>query len=154
MSHSFTQIYTQLIFSVKDNKRFIDAEKEAIVYNYLSELLENSGNQPLIIDGTSDHIHILLKLNPANAISDLVRNLKRQSSYYINHQLLNKPSFHWQVGYSAFSYTRSQVNAVYKFIERQKEYHQNKNFQEEYLEISEWDDNHIPKESIFKYKYQ
>ena len=154
MSDTFTQLYAHIVFSVKNQKPFITHAREKEIYHCINGIIEHNGSETLIIDGTPNHIHVLLKLNPSNAISDLVREVKRQSSYFINHHLLNKPSFRWDVGYSAFSHTRSQVNSVYKFIEKQKEYHANKNFREEYLEIASWDETSTDDELIFKYKYQ
>ena len=154
MAETFTQLYTHIIFAVRDYKSFIHQDRESEIFGILNDIVTHNGHQPLIIDGTSNHVHILIKQNPTNAISDLVRELKRQSSFYINHHLLNNPSFHWQEGYIAFSHTRSQVNAVYKYIAKQKIYHQNRDFKEEYLELMNREDDANDDETIFKYKYQ
>lgn len=154
MSETFTQIYTQLIFSVKYHKPFINEDREKVVYSYLDEQIVKHGHQLITIGGTPDHVHILLKLNPANALSDLVRDIKRQSSYHINHHVLDHPGFHWEVGYTAYSYTRSQINQVFKFIENQKKYHADKNYHEEYIDMEEMVDNDTLNENMFKYKFQ
>lgn len=154
MSETYTQLYAHIIFSVKRNKPFITPNREEEIYRCLGGIIEQNGHQSLIIDGTANHVHMLVKLSPANSISDLVREVKRQSSFYINHHLLENPSFHWQEGYTAFSHTRSQVNAVYKYIEKQKEYHSNKKFHEEYLDMECLADEETLNESIFKYKHQ
>lgn len=154
MSETYTQLYTHIIFSVKNNANIITTDREEEIYRCLSGIVEKSGHHNLIIDGTPSHVHMLIKLNPAHSISDLVREVKRQSSFYINHHLLSKKKFHWQEGYAAFTHTRSQVNVVYKYIEKQKEYHSHRNFHEEYLDLAGITDDEALNETIFKYKHQ
>lgn len=154
MAETFTQLYTHIVFAVRNYEAFIRQELEAELFGLFDEIITRNAHQTVIIGGTSNHVHILIKQNPSQAISDLVREVKRQSSYYINHQLLEHPSFHWEGGYSAFSHTRSQVNAVYKYIEKQKEYHLDRNFKEEYLEMTNCFEEENIEETIFKYKYQ
>lgn len=154
MPDTFTQLYTHIVFAVKDFQSFIDSKKEPDIYQVLDDVITKTGHKSLIIDGTENHVHILIKQNPLHAISDLVREVKRQSSYFINHHLLKVPSFHWQHGYYAFSHIRSQVNAVYKYIEKQKEYHKMNDFKEEYIEMNNLLNNDESEGNIFKYKYQ
>ncbi|MBN1927711.1 MAG: IS200/IS605 family transposase [Prolixibacteraceae bacterium] len=154
MSSTFTQLYIHIVFSVHVRKEPVVKNREAEIYQFISSLIEELGHKLLIINGTSDHVHLLIKLNPATAIADLVREIKRQSSYYINHHLLENHGFNWNEGYSAFSNTRSQVSSVYKFIEKQKEYHRRKSFKEEYLDIDNLNEADEPDDTIFKYKYQ
>ena len=154
MSETYTQLYAHIIFSVKNNAPFITPNREEEIYGCLGGIIEKNGHHTLIIDGTANHVHMLVKLNPANSISDMVREVKRQSSFFINHHILQKPKFHWQEGYTAFSHTRSQVNAVYKYIEKQKDYHAVKSFHEEYLELGEIIEEETLNETIFKYKHQ
>ena len=154
MSTTFTQLYAHIIFAVSGNKMFIDENRETEIYEFISNLVDKLGHELLIINGTSDHIHLLVKLNPALSISDLVREIKKQSSYYINHKLLKKHGFNWEGGYSAFTQPRSQVNALFKFIEKQKEYHRNVKFREEYLDLQKQIEDEVIDDTIFKYKYQ
>lgn len=153
MSTTFTQLYTHIIFAVSGKKAKITQNIEAEIYEFISNLAEKLGHKILIINGTSNHIHLLVKLNPARAISDMVREIKKQSSFYINHKLLKKSSFNWEGGYRAFTLTRSQVNALFKYIEKQKDYHRNINFREEYLDLQKINEDEEIDDSIFKYKY-
>ncbi|MDP4282257.1 MAG: transposase, partial [Bacteroidota bacterium] len=84
-----------------------------------------------------DHIHILLGLNPNMSISDLVRDIKRSSSLYINSNKLINKRFTWQDGYCAFSYGKSQIPMIYNYIENQKQHHQKTSFKKEYLSFLE-----------------
>jgi REP element-mobilizing transposase RayT len=154
MSTTFTQLYAHIVFSVQGKKSFINQTREAEIYEFITNLVDKLGHKMLIINGTSDHIHLLVKLNPALAISDLVREIKKQSSYFINHKLLKKHGFNWEGGYTAFTQPRSQVNSLFKYIEKQKEYHRNVKFKEEYLDLHKQIEDEVIDDTIFKYKYQ
>lgn len=154
MPEPFTQLFTHLIFSVQKKKARILPAQETEIYRVLGEVVQQQGHQLLIVDGTSDHVHLLIRMNPARSLSSLVREVKKQSSYYINHRLLKKAAFHWQEGYAAFSHTRSQVNALYKYIEKQKSLHADKHFHEDYLTFTDSFSEEIQDENIFKHKYQ
>jgi len=83
----------------------------------------------------SDHVHILIGLNPVASISDLVRDIKRSSALFVNNKNWFRKRFHWQSGYGAFSYSTSQLSNVYSYIENQEEHHQKRIFHEEYKQI-------------------
>ena len=96
----------------------------------------------------ADHIHILIGLNPIESLSALMKEVKRVSSLYINQNNWVKGKFEWQSGYGAFSYSKSQVTTVCKYIENQEIHHKRKTFREEYLEMLEkfeveYDDKYI-----------
>jgi putative transposase len=80
-----------------------------------------------------DHMHVFIGLNPAMAISSLVRDIKNNSSNFINNQKWVKGKFSWQEGYGAFSYSQSQIENVYNYILNQETNHRKKTFREEYL---------------------
>ena len=77
----------------------------------------------------------LLGLNPAKNISETVHGLKRNTSLLINRERLAKNKFSWQEGYGAFSYSKSQLDRVYRYIQNQEEHHMKKTFRDEYLNI-------------------
>ena len=83
----------------------------------------------------ADHVHIFIGLRPSMSISDLVRDIKNNSTNFINDQKFVKGKFSWQDGYGAFSYAHSQIDAVYKYILNQEEHHRKKTFKEEYLDF-------------------
>ena len=130
---AFTQLYTHLVFAVKYRERLLRKEIRSDVFSYISGIITNRKHKSIIINGVSDHIHILLGLNPNDKISDLVATIKRSSSLYINQQDWFRGKFHWQDGYGAFSYSRSQLEKVYKYIENQEEHHKENNFRSEYV---------------------
>jgi REP element-mobilizing transposase RayT len=79
-----------------------------------------------------DHIHILIGLRPVQSISSLVQNVKSESSKWINNNGFAKEKFGWQEGYGAFSYSKSHVSNVIRYIDHQEQHHQKQTFLQEY----------------------
>ncbi|HEY6328141.1 MAG TPA: transposase, partial [Blastocatellia bacterium] len=74
-------------------------------------------------------------LNPAQAISDLVRDIKSDTNIWINKKRWIPGRFSWQEGYGAFSYSRSQLDRVVRYVMNQKEHHSKRTFKDEYLTL-------------------
>ena len=132
---AFTQILIHLIFAVKNREAVLKKETRPRVFEYLSGVCSNLGHKSLIVNGYLDHVHLLFGLNPKVSISDTVHDVKRNSSLFINNEKLYPGKFLWQDGYGAFSYSRSQLDSIYKYIQNQEEHHRRKSFKEEYTEF-------------------
>lgn len=132
---TFTQIYIQLVFSPKQRDYLLFPQIRPRVFEYLSGIITNLGHKSIIINGVSDHVHLFIGLNPKISISETVKELKRSSSIFINQQKLFPGRFEWQEGYGGFSYGKSQIEIVYKYIENQEKHHMKKTFKEEYLDF-------------------
>lgn len=135
MSNTYTQLYIQLVFAVKGRKNFISFDWEEELYKYITTVVQNDKHKMLAINGMPDHIHIFLGLNPAIAISDVVKDIKRASNNLINEKGLIKGKFEWQSGYGAFSYGKSQIDQVCKYIINQKTHHAKIPFKTEYISL-------------------
>ncbi|GAB4005922.1 hypothetical protein GCM10028808_06810 [Spirosoma migulaei] len=98
----------------------------------MTGIIQNQGHKLLAIDGMPDHIHAFIGINPKQSISDLMQDLKGDSSKWINDKRLVKRHFEWQMGYGAFSYSHSQIDEVVQYISNQKEHHRKRTFLEEY----------------------
>lgn len=133
MADAYTQLYVQLVFAVKSRASLIKSEWEDELYKYITGIVQNRRHKMLAINGMPDHIHIFVGLNPADSVSDLVREIKKSSNSFINEQKFTKVTFQWQAGYGAFSYSRSALDNVINYIKNQKEHHRKKTFREEYL---------------------
>ena len=131
----FTQLYIQLVFSPKYRDRLLTKEIRAEVFRYMSRILTNRKNKSIIINGMSDHVHVLFGANPNDSISDLVACLKKDSSSFINEKGWFRGKFHWQDGYGAFSYGRSQLDKIYNYILNQEKHHSKRTFKEEYTAL-------------------
>ncbi len=133
----YTQLYTHIVFAVKYRDRLLKRESRPEVFSYISGIISNRKHKSIIINGVSDHIHILIGLNPNDKISDLVATIKRSSSMFINQQNWFRGKFHWQDGYGGFSYSRSQLENVYRYIENQETHHKKQSFRQEYIKLLE-----------------
>ena len=101
----------------------------------VSGVIKAKNQKSIIVNGVADHIHCFIGLTPSMSISDLVRDIKNNSSKFINEKKLVKGKFQWQEGYGAFSYAHSQIEQVYNYILNQEEHHKSKKFKEEYLDF-------------------
>lgn len=105
------------------------------VFKYMAGIIKGKNQKPIIVNGVEDHVHVFVGLKPAMNISDLIRDVKNNTSNFINEQKFVKGKFAWQEGYGAFSYAHSQIGNVYKYIANQEEHHRKKTFKEEYIEF-------------------
>lgn len=135
MANTYTQIYIQIVIVVKGRHCLIPNEKKVNLYKYITGIIRNKNHKLISINGVSNHIHFLIGLNPAEALSVLVKEVKRCSTNYINEQRWLLGKFGWQEGFGGFSYSRSQLDNVINYIENQEKHHQKKTFREEYMEM-------------------
>lgn len=147
----FTQLYVQLVISPKYRERLLIKEFRGEVFKYISGILTNRGHKSIIINGVEDHAHIFFGLNPNEKISDIVGYIKKDSSIFINSRNWFRGKFHWQDGYGAFSYSRSQVSAVYKYISNQEAHHKKRTFRDEYIELLKKFEVEFDKKYLFEF---
>ncbi|MEZ5422355.1 MAG: IS200/IS605 family transposase [Pyrinomonadaceae bacterium] len=133
MANTYSQIYVQVVFAVYGRENLIAREWKGELYKFITGVVKNHGQKLLAINGVSDHIHILLNIQPNIALSDLVRDIKANSSRWINEKRLVRGKFQWQEGFGAFSYSSSQIDDVIDYIQKQEERHGTLSFKEEYL---------------------
>jgi putative transposase len=132
---TFTQMYVQLVFAVAHKEAVLSKNIRPRVFKYISGIITGLKHKSIIVNGVSDHIHILIGLNPAVSVSDTVHDIKRGSSIFINDNKLVSGRFSWQEGYGGFTYSRSQIEKIFKYIENQESHHAKKSFREEYMFI-------------------
>jgi putative transposase len=134
---SFTQLYVQIVFAVKNREALLHKDIRSKVFEYMSGIISEMKHKSIIVNGVSDHVHILLGLNPSKSLSDTVHDIKRSTSLFINKEKLCTDQFAWQEGYGGFTYSRSQLNNVYEYILNQEKQHHKKTFKEEYIQFLE-----------------
>jgi REP element-mobilizing transposase RayT len=137
MANTYTQIYIQIVFAVKGRQNLILKEKREELQKFITGIVHNRGQKLFAVYAMPDHVHMLVSMSPTITISDLVRDIKAGSSKFINDQKWMTEKFNWQEGYGAFSYSKSSVDVVVKYILNQEEHHKNKSFKNEYLEFLE-----------------
>jgi putative transposase len=133
----YSEVYLHLVFSPKFRKALIKEEIQPAVFSYISGVITQKGFKSINVNGMPDHIHILTGLNPQIAVTDLVRDVKRSSSLFINENKLVPIKFQWQEGFGVFSYSRSQLGNVFNYIQNQKQHHTKSTFRKEYTGILE-----------------
>lgn len=135
MANTYSQIYIQIVFAVKGRQNLIYQKNREELHKYITGIVTNRAQKLYAIFAMPDHLHILVSISPNISISDFVRDIKAGSSKFINDSNWINGKFNWQEGYGAFSYAKSQVDNVVKYILNQEEHHQKKTFKEEYLEF-------------------
>jgi len=135
MANTFSQIYIQTVFAVSDRLSLITPEIKEDVYKYITGIVRNQGQKLISINGMPDHVHILIGLKPAIALADLVREIKADSSNFINKNKWVRGKFSWQEGYGAFSYGHSQLDTIIRYIQNQEKHHTRRSFKSEYLSL-------------------
>ena len=134
MANVYYQTSMQLIFAVNNRNAMIRNDFKKELHQYIGGILINKKHKPLAINSIPDHIHIFFGMHPCD-IPALVRDLKSDSSFFINEKKLTKYKFNWQEGYGLFWYSMSHRSDVIKYIDNQKEHHNKISFKDEYIEF-------------------
>ena len=130
MANTFSQIYIQTVFAVNGRLSLIRPEFKEELYKYITGIVRNNGQKLISINGMSDHVHILIGLKPVMPLADLVRDIKADSSDFVNRKKGIRGKFCWQEGYGAFSYGHSQLDTVIRYIQNQEYHHRRRSFKE------------------------
>ena len=148
MPQSFGAIYLHTIFSTKNREPTILDPWHEELFNVLGGQVNNHGCQSLIVGGVADHVHLLFRLSRTSSIADVMLEVKKQSSSWVNQQKATRGDFHWQSGYGAFSVSSTNIEVVREYIPKQPEHHEKQTFQDEYREWLrrygiEWDERYV-----------
>lgn len=135
MANTYTQIHIQTVFAVQNRQSLIKNEWKDELYKYITGIMQNNNHKVLQINEMPDHIHILFGMRPTQSLSDLMKQVKQDSSKWINVKGFLNGKFAWQAGFGAFSYSKSELSNVNNYIKNQEIHHRSKTFQEEYLEL-------------------
>lgn len=135
MANTYTQIYLHIVFSVKGRQCLIQKNWKEELHKYICGIVNGNEQKVYAIGGIEDHIHLLVSIKPNIAVSDLVRDIKTNSSKWVNEKGFVKGKFQWQEGFGAFSYAQSQLETVIAYINNQEQHHRKISFKDEYLEL-------------------
>jgi putative transposase len=135
MANTYHQIYLQTVFAVKYRNAVLDKSWRSQLFGVIGNLINETRCKTIIVNGVEDHVHCFLGLRPVVSVSDLMKTVKAKSSKYINDHSLTSNRFEWQEGYGVFSYSRKDIDAVYKYIQHQEDHHKTKLFRDEYVEL-------------------
>ena len=131
MARTFTQIYIQAVFAVTVRQSLIKPDFK----EYLTGIVRKKGQKLIEINCMPDHTHMLIGLKPNFALSDLMRDVKSDSTEFIKRKGWIRGRFNWQEGFGAFSYSHSHLDSVIRYIRNQAKHHAKKSFKNEYLTL-------------------
>lgn len=135
MANTYTQLYVHVVFAVKGRGNLISNSWKEELYKYITGIITNKNQKLMIVNGMPDHIHLLMGFKPDCSLSDLVRDIKANSSKFINEKKWVLGKFEWQAGFGAFTIGQSQIDRVVNYILTQEDHHKKKTFREEYVEF-------------------
>lgn len=153
MPNTYTKLHIQFVFAVKYRMALINKEWKEDLHKYITGILQENDHKMLQINSMPDDIHIFIGMRPHQSVSALVQNVKTESSKWIKSQNFCKNSFNWQESYGAFSYAKSQVPDVIRYIQNQELHHQKETFLDEYRKMLrlfevDYDEQYLFKEPI------
>lgn len=151
MADTFTQCYFHLIFSPKNREALIKKEWRDELEKYITGIIQNHKHKLLAIGSMPDHIHIFIGYNVNHLIPNLVEEIKTSSNAWIKKEKKSKFKFDWQYGYGAFTHSKSQVDAVAKYVLSQEQHHKKRSFKDEYLDILRKNDIEFKDEYVFDF---
>jgi len=151
MANTYTQLHIQLVFAVKYRAALIEKRWKERLHQYTTAIFQHNNHKMLQVNSQPDHIHLLIGLRPDQSISSLVQNVKSESTKWIKDNNLCQSPFAWQEGFGAFSYSKSHLPDVIRYIQNQEVHHQKETFLDEYRKMLnafeiEWDERYIFKE--------
>ena len=135
MANTYTQLYIHLVIVVKSRENLIPKQHKDELYRYITGVIQKRKHKLIAINGMPDHVHIFVGLSPDQSISDLCSDIKTAATKFIKRQPWQRKEFSWQIGFGAFSYSRSHISSVATYIENQEKHHQGLTFREEYLNL-------------------
>jgi len=137
MANTYTQIYLHIVFAVEGRQSLIAPGHNDELQKYITGIVTGQKHKLIAINNMPDHLHMLVGLRPDATLSDLVRDVKAGSSKFINEKRWVMGRFSWQEGFGAFSYARSQLDTVIRYIQNQPKHHAGQSFRDEYVKLLE-----------------
>lgn len=150
MANTYTQLYLQFVFADQNRQSLIKPGWESGLYIYIAGIVKNNEHKVIAINGMPDHIHLFIGFHTTQSIAGLMMKVKGGSSEWVNAQSFVKGKFKWQEGYGAFSYGKSQVDQVYRYVLNQKQHHSKRTFYEEYRDLLRKFDVPFDERYVFK----
>ncbi|OPZ71715.1 MAG: Transposase IS200 like protein [bacterium ADurb.Bin478] len=135
MANTYTQLYAHVVFAVRGRAHLIAPQWKEELYKYITGIISHKNQKLMVINGMPDHLHLLIGFHPDCALSDLVRDIKANSSKFINEKGWVLGKFAWQTGFGAFTIGQSQISKTANYIEQQETHHKKTTFREEYIDF-------------------
>jgi len=151
MANTYSQMYVQVVFAVLGRTNVIKEIHRIELEKYICGIISNNKCKPLVLFCNPDHTHVLLGLHPIASVSDITHDIKASSSKFINDKKWVLGKFAWQDGFGSFTYSKSQIDNVSKYILNQAEHHKKRSFKEEYLSILQKNEVEFDERYLFEW---
>lgn len=135
MPNTYCQLFVHYVFAVQNRQSLIQPEWKEQLHQYLNGIVVKHQHHLFAVNSVANHLHLLVSMNPNQSASELMYNLKRSSSLWINDSKFVSRKFSWQEGFGAFSYGKSQISTIIHYIQNQERHHQKQSFCDEYIEF-------------------
>ncbi len=135
MPNTYSQLHIQFVFAVQKRKALIHDRWRDSLHQYITGIIQNNGHKVLQVNSMPDHLHLLAGMRPLESCSDLMKKVKGGSSYWINENNFCEEEFSWQSGFGAFSYCKSHVPELIRYIQNQQTHHKTESFTDEYKRL-------------------
>lgn len=132
MANTYSQLYIQFVFAPRYRSALLQPEWDSQLRAYITGIVQNNGHKMMAINNVADHMHLFVSMSPKQSVSEIMQLVKGDSSQWINKSKLTANKFHWQEGFGAFSYSKSQASDVVGYINNQQEHHKKITFLDEY----------------------
>ena len=144
-------MYVHVVFAVKFREAMITENRRELLQKYMTGIAQKRNVKMLAIYCMPDHTHMLIGFHPSGSLSDLVRDIKTGTTIFMNEQRWFPKKFNWQEGFGCFTYSRSQIPTVARYIENQADHHRKKKFRDEYIEYLKKCEVDFNKKYLFKW---
>jgi REP element-mobilizing transposase RayT len=131
VGNTYFQLHIHVVFAVAGRRTVLTEKIAGELHAYLGGAFRSEDATASIVGGYDDHIHALIGIRPAQRLSDLMRNVKANSSAWLTERMTEPHKFAWQRGYAAFSVSHSQLDKVRAYIANQREHHRSLSFADE-----------------------
>lgn len=135
MSGTFTKLYYHLVFSTKGRENHLTKNIQEELYRYIAGIIKGEEGFVISIGGMEDHIHILCTIPAKTSVSNMLKQIKGNSSSWFHERFPNTSFFKWQSGFGAFSVSQSQIDKVKEYIQNQKGHHERFDFKDEFRNL-------------------
>jgi putative transposase len=129
VSSTFFSMHYHVVYSTKERRRFIGAAWRPRLHSYLGGTIRGMDGVAEIVGGVEDHVHLLVSMRPTHRMSDVLRDLKKDSTNWVRANFDRR--FTWQEGYSVFTVSPSTLKWVRNYIANQERHHANRSYVEE-----------------------
>lgn len=151
MANTYSQMYVQIVFAVLGRENVIKDIHRIELEKYICGIISNNKCKPLALYCNPDHAHVLIGLHPTVSVSDITRDIKANSSKFVKDKKWVIGKFAWQDGFGSFTYSRSQIDDVAKYIINQPEHHKKRTFKMEYLSMLQKNEIHFDERYLFEW---